>query len=61
MAVSEGKKQERDVKDLIRAGIRRWKSENLSNSAFSQQTEAWNHFNSQTEALVEAIFEEFPK
>lgn len=46
------------VEAKIQAAVDRWTSEHLRNSPFSQNTEAWNHFQLGLPALIKGIVKE---
>lgn len=46
------------LEDKIQAAVDRWTNEHLHNSPFSQNTEAWNHFQLGLPALIKGIVKE---
>lgn len=48
-------KREETKVDPVEAGIAKWVDDNLRNTSFSRDTEAWNHFQAALPALASAI------
>lgn len=49
---------DRDITEKVNAGIDKWVAENLRNTAFSRNTDAWNLFQKALPKLAGAIVEE---